>query len=134
MPVAGSSLPNRLLCWPVHQSEPSGATAGSCGPELGVGTLHSRIVTSGALAGLPAGRAANVAEYRSAALKITAALLSKILFVFMAAPFFGFCALCTSHVSSAFGPPIQLRRSLLSLVVGQFEFFFVVAQEAKNSN
>jgi hypothetical protein len=90
MPVAGSSLPNRLLSWPVHHSEPSGATAGSCGPEFGVGTFHSRIVTSSALALLPAGGAANVAEYRSAALKITAALLSKNLLVFMAAPFFCF--------------------------------------------
>src|SRR5438445_643430 len=87
MPVAGSSRPNRLLCWPVHQSEPSGATAGSCGPEFAVGTLHSRIVTSRALALLPAGGAANVAEHRSAAPTTTAALWAKNLFVFMAAPF-----------------------------------------------
>src|SRR5207302_4000267 len=87
MPVAGSSRPNRLLCWPVHHSEPSGATAGSCGPEFAVGTLHSRIATSRALALLPAGGAATATEYRSTAPTVTAALPTKNLLVFMAAPF-----------------------------------------------
>src|SRR5947208_7698762 len=43
--VAGSSLPNLLAACPVYQSDPSGATAGSCGRELGVGTSNSLIDT-----------------------------------------------------------------------------------------
>src|SRR5579864_8316206 len=44
-PVFGSSLPSLLAAWPVYQSEPSGASAGSCGRDLGVGTSYSLIVT-----------------------------------------------------------------------------------------
>src|SRR5205807_261273 len=41
----GSRRPSVLDLWPVYQSEPSVATAGSCGWELGVGTSHSLRVT-----------------------------------------------------------------------------------------
>src|SRR5215475_15025073 len=44
-PVLGSRRPSLLAICPVYQSEPSGATAGSCGRELGVGTSHSLIET-----------------------------------------------------------------------------------------
>src|SRR5437868_13303452 len=44
-PVVGSSRPNLLAACPVYQSDPSGATAGSCGRELGVGTSNSLIDT-----------------------------------------------------------------------------------------
>src|SRR5919204_4941707 len=40
-PVLGSTRPSLLASWPVYQSAPSGATAGSCGREFGVGTSYS---------------------------------------------------------------------------------------------
>src|SRR5215831_3279002 len=46
-PVFGSRRPNLLAVCPVYQSEPSGASAGSCGRDLGVGTSHSLMVTLG---------------------------------------------------------------------------------------
>ena len=45
-PVFGSSRPNLFAPCPVYQSEPSGATAGSCGRDFGVGTSYSWICTS----------------------------------------------------------------------------------------
>src|SRR3989441_13281049 len=44
-PVFGSNWPNLFAPSPVYQSEPSGATAGSCGRDFGVGTSYSLIVT-----------------------------------------------------------------------------------------
>src|SRR5246127_3819246 len=44
-PVFGSSRPSLLAAWPVYQSEPSGASAGSCGRDLGVGTSYSLMGT-----------------------------------------------------------------------------------------
>src|SRR5215469_8667456 len=44
-PVAGSSLPSLFAACPVYQSDPSGATAGSWGRDLGVGTSNSLIET-----------------------------------------------------------------------------------------
>src|ERR1019366_6315348 len=44
-PVLGSSRPNLFTPCPVYQSEPSGATAGSCGLDFGVGTSYSWIRT-----------------------------------------------------------------------------------------
>ena len=42
-PVFGSSRPSLLAPCPVYQSEPSGASAGSCGRDLAVGTSYSFI-------------------------------------------------------------------------------------------
>src|SRR5882762_4877316 len=44
-PVFGSSRPSLFAPWPVYQSEPSGASAGSCGRDRGVGTSYSWICT-----------------------------------------------------------------------------------------
>src|SRR5579863_2462766 len=44
-PVFGSSRPNLFAPCPVYQSEPSGASAGSCGRDFGVGTSYSWIGT-----------------------------------------------------------------------------------------
>src|SRR5579864_5717992 len=44
-PVLGSRRPSLLAPCPVYQSEPSGANAGSCGRDLGVGTSYSLIDT-----------------------------------------------------------------------------------------
>src|SRR5216684_1139355 len=44
-PVFGSSRPSLFAVCPVYQSEPSGASAGSCGRECGVGTSYSLICT-----------------------------------------------------------------------------------------
>src|SRR5438876_2694114 len=44
-PVFGSSRPSLFVAWPVYQSEPSGAKAGSCGRDRGVGTSYSLICT-----------------------------------------------------------------------------------------
>src|SRR4029077_7665690 len=44
-PVFGSSRPSLFTPWPVYQSEPSGASAGSCGRDRGVGTSYSLICT-----------------------------------------------------------------------------------------
>jgi len=44
-PVFGSSRPSLFAPWPVYQSEPSGASAGSCGRDRGVGTSYSLIST-----------------------------------------------------------------------------------------
>ncbi len=49
-PVTGSKRPSLFAIWPVYQSEPSGATAGSCGRDLGVGTSNSLMDTFGAAA------------------------------------------------------------------------------------
>src|SRR5437879_12420927 len=46
-PVFGSKRPSLFAIWPVYHSDPSGATAGSCGLELGVGTSHSLMETLG---------------------------------------------------------------------------------------
>src|SRR5215471_21458217 len=46
-PVFGSRRPSLLAICPVYQREPSGARAGSCGRELGVGTSHSLMETLG---------------------------------------------------------------------------------------
>src|SRR5437870_5449671 len=46
-PLFGSSRPSLFASCPVYQSEPSGATAGSCGRDFGVGTSNSLIVTLG---------------------------------------------------------------------------------------
>src|SRR5205807_3656589 len=56
-PVVGSSRPNLLALCPVYQSDPSGATAGSCGREFGVGTSHSLIDTLAPVAARVAVRA-----------------------------------------------------------------------------
>jgi hypothetical protein len=42
-PVFGSSRPSLFAACPVYQSEPSGASAGPCGRDLGVGTSYSLI-------------------------------------------------------------------------------------------
>src|SRR5579864_8917700 len=44
-PVLGSRRPSLLAPWPVYHSEPSGASAGSCGRDFGVGTSYSLICT-----------------------------------------------------------------------------------------
>src|SRR5882724_7182923 len=44
-PVFGSSRPSLFAPCPVYQSEPSGASAGSCGRDFGVGTSYSLICT-----------------------------------------------------------------------------------------
>src|SRR6266700_1332010 len=44
-PVLGSSRPSLFTPWPVYQSEPSGASAGSCGRDRAVGTSYSLICT-----------------------------------------------------------------------------------------
>src|ERR1700689_346270 len=44
-PVVGSSRPSLFAAWPVYQSDPSGASAGSCGRDFGVGTSYSWICT-----------------------------------------------------------------------------------------
>src|SRR5579864_4382867 len=44
-PVEGSRRPSLLAPCPVYQSAPSGARAGSCGRDFGVGTSYSLIVT-----------------------------------------------------------------------------------------
>src|SRR5579864_1987739 len=44
-PVFGSRRPSLLAAMPVYQREPSGARAGSCGRECGVGTSYSLIWT-----------------------------------------------------------------------------------------
>src|SRR5580692_684135 len=44
-PVLGSSRPSLIAPCPVYQSEPSGASAGSCGRDFGVGTSYSLICT-----------------------------------------------------------------------------------------
>src|SRR5579864_9069481 len=44
-PVLGSSRPSLFAICPVYQSAPSGATAGSCGLDFGVGTSYSRMET-----------------------------------------------------------------------------------------
>src|SRR5438309_12082093 len=44
-PVFGSSRPSLFAPWPVYQSEPSGASAGSCGRDRAVGTSYSLICT-----------------------------------------------------------------------------------------
>src|SRR5215831_14030349 len=44
-PVCGSRRPSLLAPCPVYQSEPSGARAGSCGRDFGVGTSYSLIDT-----------------------------------------------------------------------------------------
>src|SRR5580700_12143928 len=44
--VLGSNRPSTLAICPVYQTEPSGATSGSCGRDPGVGTCHSLIETS----------------------------------------------------------------------------------------
>src|SRR5207244_3916742 len=49
-PVSGSKRPSLFAIWPVYQSEPSGATAGSCGRDLGVGTSNSLMDAFGAAA------------------------------------------------------------------------------------
>src|SRR6266498_5305165 len=54
-PVFGSSRPSLFASCPVYHKELSGATAGSCGREFGVGTSNSRIVT---FTSLVTGRAA----------------------------------------------------------------------------
>src|SRR5580658_454939 len=43
--VFGSRRPNLFAPCPVYQSEPSGASAGSCGRDFGVGTSYSWIRT-----------------------------------------------------------------------------------------
>src|SRR5207253_5958159 len=45
LPVGGSTRPSVFDIWPVYQSAPSGATAGSCGWELEVGTSHSLMMS-----------------------------------------------------------------------------------------
>src|SRR5271166_2599713 len=60
-PVLGSSRPSLFASCPVYQSEPSGASAGSCGRDFGVGTSNSRICTSSTPTFVePASIAANV--------------------------------------------------------------------------
>src|SRR2546425_6602089 len=54
-PVFGSSRPSLFASCPVYHNALSGATAGSCGREFGVGTSYSLMVT---LASLVTGRAA----------------------------------------------------------------------------
>src|SRR5437660_7936047 len=44
-PVFGSNRPSLFAPCPVYQSEPSGASAGSCGRDFGVGTSYSLIST-----------------------------------------------------------------------------------------
>src|SRR5271157_2017050 len=44
-PVFGSSRPSLFAPCPVYQSEPSGASAGSCGRDFSVGTSYSWILT-----------------------------------------------------------------------------------------
>src|SRR5947207_6589872 len=44
-PDFGSKRPSLFANCPVYHNAPSGATAGSCGREFGVGTSYSRIVT-----------------------------------------------------------------------------------------
>src|SRR3989441_7555630 len=44
-PVLGSSRPSLFAPWPVYQSEPSGASAGSCGRDPGVDTSYSLMCT-----------------------------------------------------------------------------------------
>src|SRR6516225_4827118 len=44
-PVWGSSRPSLFAPCAVYQSEPSGATAGSCGRDFGVGSSYSLIGT-----------------------------------------------------------------------------------------
>src|SRR6266567_8291771 len=53
-PDFGSSRPSLFANCPVYHNAPSGATAGSCGREFGVGTSYSRMVT---LTSLDTGRA-----------------------------------------------------------------------------
>src|SRR5690348_16183982 len=45
-PVAGSNRPSVLSACPVYQTDPSGATAGSCGRDPGVGSAHSVMTAS----------------------------------------------------------------------------------------
>src|SRR5229473_2885912 len=60
-PVFGSRRPSLFTPWPVYHSEPSGAAAGSCGRERGVGTSYSLISTfSVSTAANPASVAAKV--------------------------------------------------------------------------
>lgn len=49
-PVFGSSRPKLFAICPVYQREPSGASAGSCGRELGVGRSNSLMETLAVLA------------------------------------------------------------------------------------
>lgn len=44
-PVLGSSRPSLFAPCPVYQRAPSGASAGSCGRDFGVGTSYSVIFT-----------------------------------------------------------------------------------------
>ena len=44
--VFGSKRPTTFARWPVYQTEPSGATAGSCGYGGVLGVSHSSIFTS----------------------------------------------------------------------------------------
>src|SRR5579863_6288353 len=63
-PVFGSSRPNLFAPCPVYQSEPSGASAGSCGRDFGVGTSYSWIGTFRFPAvGAPASVAASASKH-----------------------------------------------------------------------
>src|SRR5215813_9137504 len=50
VPVFGSRRPSLFAICPVYQSEPSGASAGSCGREFAVGRSNSLIDTFAGLA------------------------------------------------------------------------------------
>src|ERR1700680_342537 len=60
-PVFGSRRPSLFAACPVYQSEPSGATAGSCGLDFGVGTSYSWMRTFSVPTGVePASVAASI--------------------------------------------------------------------------
>src|SRR5215475_11739223 len=65
-PVFGSRRPSLLAICPVYQSEPSGATAGSCGRALGVGTSHSLMETLAGDAATHTAATASTTAHRNA--------------------------------------------------------------------